>query len=263
MRPGSRLAPVTDPALDLLLGSSCVVCERPGRSLCVTCRSRLPDDPAVRWPTPAPPGLALPVATGPYEGDLRTVLNAHKERARFTLAGPLGRMLASSVAALAAPAGPAVGSTTSGSPRTGAPGTGPLRLVPVPSRRATVRARGHDPLLRVARRAAATLRRSGVPAVVSPCLRSARAVDDQAGLGAQQRRDNLLGSMRIAPGLGGGAVAGALVVVDDVLTTGWTAREAQRVLEEAGGLVLGVAVVAATPRRVPVREVDSRPSLPF
>ena len=175
------------------------------------------------------------MAGGDYDGLLKAMVNAHKERRVLALAGPLGDVLAAVAADLRAAV---------------APGR-PVVLVPVPSRRAVVRARGHDPMLRVARRAAAVLRRGGTPAVVRPVLVSAHRVRDQAGLGAAERAANLAGSLRCRGGAGRRppGPAEATFVVDDVLTTGSTAREAQRALEEAGVPVLGIAAVAATQRR--------------
>lgn len=218
-----------DALLDLLLGSTCAVCSRPGRVLCAACHDALPRTPYECRPSPSPPGLARPTAVGEYAGAVKSLVNAHKEGRRFALAAPLGDLLASAVL--------------------GHSGTGRLVLVPVPSRGAVVRRRGHDPLLRMTRRAARSLRGLGADAVVARMLRSARATRDQAGLGAADRADNLRGSLvgpRTPPaGLSGGV---RVVVVDDVITTGSTLREAQRALEAAGVPVHGLAVVAATRR---------------
>ncbi len=146
-------------------------------------------------------------------------MNQHKEHAVFALAEPLGRVLADVVHDLL---------------RALLRGTAPhqVLLAPVPSRGRVVRSRGHDPLLRVARVAARRLRRHGVPAHVRGLLVAAGPVADQSTLGARERAANLAGTMRSRRGGGAGGVP--VVVVDDVLTTGATAREAQRALEEAG-----------------------------
>ena len=224
-----------DVLLDLVLGSRCVVCGQPGRPLCARCAAGLPETAGTAWPTPCPPGLVRPVAAGEYAADLRRLVNAHKEEQVLALARPLGRLLAGSVGELL---------------RT-APGDCLTALVPVPSRRSVVRQRGHDPVRRMARRAAVVLRGQGHRVGVVPLLRPARKVDDQAGLGADERRHNLAGALRArpAPSGAGRARRPLVVVVDDVLTTGATAREAQRALEVVGWPVLGVAVVAATRRR--------------
>jgi predicted amidophosphoribosyltransferase len=229
------LRAVRDAGADLALGTACVGCRAPGRVLCDRCRETLPRGGRVVWPTPTPVGLALPCAAGAYDGLLKALVNEHKERGALALAGPLGEVLCGVLDDLAALlCGPGSGNR--------------LLLVPVPSRPAVVRARGHDPLLRVAREAAARLRRRGRPAAVHRALVVAGRVLDQSTLGAAERAANLAGSMRCRRPPRGAGATGLVVVVDDVLTTGATAREAQRALEDGGVRVAGVATLAATRR---------------
>jgi predicted amidophosphoribosyltransferase len=143
---------------------------------------------------------------------------------------------------------------------------GQLLLVPVPSRTEVVRQRGHDPMLRVVRRASSLLRARGHVVQAVPLLRQRLPVADQAGLTASRRARNLSDSLGVAPAalraVARRGVAVTAVVCDDVLTTGATAREAQRALEEVGVPVLGITCLAATRRRRPVPGGAAAP-LPF
>jgi predicted amidophosphoribosyltransferase len=225
-----------DGAIDLLLGGSCVGCARPGRLLCRDCRVQLPDAAAPAWPTPVPAGLVEPWAAGVYAATLRAMVLGLKERRLLGLAVPLSRLLAAAVACEL-------------------PRGSPVVLVPVPSRPRTVRARGHDPTHSITARAARQLRAAGFDIETYRLLRLRAGVADQAGLDAGQRAANLGGSMRVRASsvrrLQRRRPHMRVVVCDDVLTTGSTAREAQRALEAAGLDVVRIAVVAATPRRVP------------
>jgi predicted amidophosphoribosyltransferase len=167
-------------------------------------------------------------AAAPYEDEVRAVLLAHKERGVLMLAGPLGVTLAGTVRAGLGPGG------ASGS-------EAPVLLVPVPSARWAVRARGHDPARRIALAAASELRRTGMPARVLAVLRQRRAVADQSGLNSRQRLDNLAGALEVAAG-GARLLAGAgrVVLVDDLMTTGASLTEAARALRAAFEEVSGV-----------------------
>jgi predicted amidophosphoribosyltransferase len=219
---------VRDGALDLLLGSRCVGCERPGRALCATCAAGLSTTGRPAWPTPTPPGLAPPWAADEYDGTVRAMVLAHKEHRVLSLGRPLARLLAAAVAAAGV--------------------RGPVVLVPVPSRPSTVRGRGHDPTRAMTAGAARLLRADAVP-----LLRTRAGLLDQAGLTAEQRAANLAGSLH-CPSDGLRRLArrhprARIVVCDDVITSGATAREAQRALESVGLPVAAIAAVAATRRR--------------
>jgi predicted amidophosphoribosyltransferase len=241
--------------VDLVLPVACVACTAPGGALCAACAGELPAAARRAAPDPLPPGLPVPFAAGPYDGVLRLALLAHKEQGVAALGGPLGRALAGSVEAVLE-AFPRPGlRLTRGELAAGHPGRATegarrgVALVPVPSSLAARRARGHDPLRRLAAVAAAQLRRDGRDAAVVAALRPTRRVADQAGLSAAERAANRSRSLvlrrRPPPGL-------AVVVVDDVVTTGATLLEAVRALRAGGVEVTGTAVVAATRRHRPL-----------
>ena len=224
-----------DAWLDLVHGGGCVGCTTPGRSLCRDCRRDLPVRGIPVRPTPCPDGLAACFAGGEYDGLLRAMILAHKEHGTFSLAKPLGHVLAA-----AAQDSLVTNAVTV--------------LVPVPSRPGVVRARGHDPVLRIAREAARQLGGNKPHVRVDEILEQRGEVHDQAGLTAGERSANLSGSMAVRAAaraaLARSGLRLSLVLCDDVLTTGATAREAQRALEDSGLRVRAVATVAATRKRV-------------
>jgi predicted amidophosphoribosyltransferase len=172
------------------------------------------------------------VASGRYDDPLRAAIIEHKERGRLALAAPLGDVLAIAVTALVESPGGC-----------GRCGSRTLALVPAPSARASVRQRGHDPMLRCARRAAGVLRRAGQDAIAVPALRHRRRVRDQAGLRRDARQHNVAGAMALRPAGLSVLRDACVVVVDDVVTTGSTVGECVRTLEAAGVGPCGVAAV--------------------
>lgn len=82
---------------------------------------------------------------------------------------------------------------------------------------------------------------------VSSLLGASEAKDEQKSLGAVGRAERMHGALRVLePALCAGRVS---IICDDVVTTGATASEMVRVLQDAGSRVLGVCAVAAVPKK--------------
>jgi len=225
---------------DLVLPGTCAGCgtTAPG-SLCAVCLGTLDGlRPHPVRPTPAPPGLPACVALGGYDGVLREVLLAYKERGRHVLARPLGDWLAGTVAY--------------GVRQAGYPDGTPVLLVPVPDTAAAARQRYGDHMCRLVRRAAVRLNATGWPAGLAAAVRT-RPRPDSAHLSAEARAAEAAHAFvprprelaRMAQAVGRGAI---VVPVDDILTTGGTLTALADRLR-GGGLPVPVAVVLAATRR--------------
>ncbi|MGQ4599298.1 ComF family protein [Nocardia sp. R6R-6] len=209
--------------LDLVLPAACAGCARPGTGWCAECAAALAGPPVRVWPR-TDPGVPC-WALGRYAGPARRAVLAAKERGRRDLAVPLGAALAGGLAELRS-------------------ARRPLVLVPAPSRAVAARRRGGDPVLRSARVATQWLPNSRVVTL----LRMDRRVRDSVGLTPAQRARNVGGRVTAVPGCAAdwGISANAeVVVVDDVLTTGATARESVRALARIGLPTRGVLVTCA------------------
>jgi predicted amidophosphoribosyltransferase len=225
---------------DLVLPGTCAGCgtAAPG-SLCPNCLTVLDGlRPHPVRPTPAPAGLPACVALGAYDGVLREVLLAYKERGRHVLARPLGDWLAAAVAV--------------GVRQAGHPAETPVLLVPVPDRAAAARERYGDHMHRLARRAVVRLNSTGWPAgIAAPVLTRSRADSvtlDAAARAAEAARAFVPRPAELAR-MAAAVRRGAVVVpVDDILTTGGTLAALTARLR-AGGLPVPVAAVLAATRR--------------
>lgn len=207
--------------LDLILPLHCGGCGAPSTRWCDGCARELSvaaDQPHVVSPRVDP---QVPVfALGRYAGARRQAILALKEHGRTDLVGPLAAALATGVHRL----------LSWGIVET------PLTVVPAPTRRSAARRRGGDPVTRLAHTAVA-----GHPAItVAPALRMRALVRDSVGLGITARERNVAGRVLLR----GRRPATEVLIVDDIVTTGATARESVRVLVAAGVRVAGVLTVA-------------------
>lgn len=251
--------------MDLALPTQCAGCAaatgrgaaRPGgaygvmRGLCRRCAAAFDAAPLAARPARPPAGLPAVFALAPYLEPVPEVIIAQKERGRLDLAMPLGRRLARAAAvALDCGAPRREDAVPEGRDADERPiwtgGAAQAWIVPVPSSRAAGRRRGQDPVLRMARAAAAELRAQGRAVAVLAALCHAREVADQAGLGRAARAENVAGALAVRASVAARLTRCPVILVDDVLTSGATLAESARAVRAVGADPAGAAVIAAT-----------------
>jgi ComF family protein len=230
-------------ALDLLLPRRCAACESPlpsghPRALCTACWGSLPMPAAAlcaRCGIPHPPSFATCAAcvARPPAFDVARAVGLYL--AEGIQLNPLAR----AVRALKFRGHRAVADTLGEAMARVLPGGSHDLVVPVPLHVARLRERGYNQagLLAHALARATRLR------VVPDGLVRRRPTPSQADLDAIARRTNVHGAFAAARRVDGAAV----VLVDDVLTTGATADACARALRDGGARRVSVVTVGRTP----------------
>ncbi len=178
----------------------------------------------------AEPAFARAVSYGTYAGELRALIQLLKFDHLPGLAKLLGELLAEAVLQLEGAAGHE------------------LLVVPVPLYCARERQRGYNQSVLLAERAVKRLRtlRPDWRLTIKPkALRRVRSTEAQYVLSKPQRRRNLRGAFEVCDDVGGLEV----LVLDDILTSGATARECARVLKAAGASRVWVGTVGRAQRQ--------------
>jgi ComF family protein len=155
-------------------------------------------------------------AAGIYDGTLREAIHALKFRGRRALAVPLGALMAEHVTGARLPTAHVV--------------------IPVPLHYRRLRERGYNQSELLAAEVSRHLR---LP-VRSDVLVRRQATEAQSGLTLEVRRANVRGAFATVRSLAGQTV----LLVDDVLSTGFTASECARVLRQAGAAQVVVLTAA-------------------
>lgn len=167
----------------------------------------------------APPPYDRARAVGLYAGVLRDMIHAMKYQRVYGLVRPLGDLLRQHFP------------THWGEHP-------PVALIPVPLHRSRLRVREFDQALALARRLSQGV---GVPLWPDVLIRH-RPTLSQVGLSAAERRRNIRGAFTVRnPQCCAGQ---ALLLIDDVYTTGATVQECARLLRQAGAASVDVYTLA-------------------
>ena len=162
---------------------------------------------------------------------MKAAIHALKYDKLHPAAHGLGRMLAQAIAQLAGEAPPE------------------MLVIPVPLHRSKHAQRGFNQARSLAVHALGFLGKSHPEwrlTLASSTLMRLRATDSQAGLTPRQRRINVRGAFTVSDP--GAVMLKHVLVIDDILTTGATARAASLALTRAGAASVWVATLARAGR---------------
>jgi ComF family protein len=208
---------------NLCLESACPLCQRSTQQvLCLDCQRQLQrlqlPNAEQSWQPP------LPVfAWGTYSGSLKRVLAVLKYNHQPQLAQPLGNWLGQRW--LAAPVHKPS-----------------LVVVPIPMHIEKQRQRGFNQAERLAN---AFCQRTGLMLCANGLIRC-RSTEAQFGLSASARLENLANAFEVGAALLHPPRPTAVLLLDDIYTTGATARAAAAALRQQRISVYGIVVIAKT-----------------
>jgi ComF family protein len=222
--------------LNLVLESPCPLCQRSTpRPLCLNCEQQLQhcrlSHPSESWQKP------LPVfAWGTYGGGLKRAIAALKYHNQPQLAQPLGQWLAQAwrAADLSLP------QSSSQSP------SQPLSVIPIPLHAAKQQQRGFNQAELLA---VAFCQQTGLPIQRHGLLRI-RETEALFGLTPDARSQTLEAAFQPSPALLRRPPR-AVLLLDDIYTTGATVRSAAQVLRRHQISVVGVVAIAKTGKHLP------------
>jgi ComF family protein len=185
-----------------LSGPCCPLCALPGTTAaqCGNCIT-------------APPHFDGVVAAGIFSHPLDAYIRALKYHSQLALARPLASLLADRLGAEPVPD----------------------MIVPMPLSPARQRSRGFNQALELARQLPPTC-----TARIATPLRRVRDTPSQAGLGREDRKDNVKGAFSAGPEVRGRRIA----LLDDVMTSGATLDAAASSLKQAGAIEVRAWVIA-------------------
>ncbi len=226
---------------DLVVPPLCLACHRPVSSHDAICARCWSDIDFIRAPLCDRLGIPLPFdiggtmisaaaaadppdyerarAVARFDGVMRELVHDFKFRDRHDARRLFGRWLAEAGAALLADAD---------------------IVVPVPLSRARLATRRFNQAAMLAQEVARLTRRRYEPLA----LQRIKRTQSQVGLSRQQRRDNVAGAFAVAEAAKPDLAGAKVVLLDDVITTGATARACARVLKRAGAARVDVLALA-------------------